>query len=292
MIIDMHVHPFAKEATWPDINKIAVAMGGSDSSKQRFYKASMKIFSTKTSIDDYIVSMDKNGIDKAVIVSFNITTAYGICLVTNDNIADFVKRHPDRFIGFAGIDVPAPDAMEQLDYALNSLELNGVKLVPPVQKFDISDSKYRPLWRKLADSGTILWTHTGHQVATVGAIASLGHPQLIDKLATENEDLTIIMGHMGTPWFWDAWSVVLRHPNVHIDISAHPDLYHYFPWDAFTKYNLEDKVFFASDHPICHWNKILPAFKDVPISDTFKRKILGENAAKLFNITTLGPIIL
>ena len=59
MIIDIHVHPFCKEATWPEVNKIAEAMGGSDLSKQRFYRASMKVFSTKTSIDDYIASMDK-----------------------------------------------------------------------------------------------------------------------------------------------------------------------------------------------------------------------------------------
>lgn len=288
----MHIHPFCKEATWDDLKKIASAMGGSDPSKIRYYRATMKHFSSKISIDDYITMMDKSGIDKAVIVSFNIKTAYGVCLVTNDDIADFEKRHPDRFIGFAGIDVPAPDAMEQLDYAINSLNLKGVKLVPPVQKFDISDPKYQPLWRKLADSGTILWTHCGHQLSTAGAVARFGHPQLIDKLATENEDLTIIMGHMGTPWFWDTWSVVLRHTNVYVDISAHPDLYQYFPWDAFSKYDLEYKVFFASDHPLCHWNKILPAVKNLPINDTFKRKILGENAAKLFKITVIGPIIL
>ena len=292
MIIDIHMHPFCKEATWDDIKKIANAMGGSDPSKNRYYRATMKHFSTKISIDDYITMMDKAGIDKCVIVSFNIKTAYGICLVTNDDIADFVSRHSDRFIGFAGIDIPAPDAMEQLDYAINSLNLKGVKLVPPVQKFDISDSKYQPLWRKITDSGTILWTHCGHQVSTAGAVARLGHPQLIDKLATENEDMTIVMGHMGTPWFWDTWSVVLRHTNVHVDISAHPDLYQYFPWDAFSKYDLEHKVFFASDHPLCHWNKILPAVKNLPITDEFKRKILGENAAKLFDITTIGPIIL
>jgi len=292
MIIDMHVHPFCKEAKWPEINKIAEAMGGSDLSKQRFYRASMKVFANKTSIDDYIQGMDRAGIDKIIIVSFNITTAYGICLVTNENIADFVKRHPDRLIGFAGIDVPAADAIDQLDYAINSLELQGVKIVPPVQKFDISDKKYQSLWRKMVDLNVPLWIHTGHQVKTVGSISKYGHPMLIDELAMLNEDLTIIMGHMGTPWFWDAWSVVVRHPNVHVDISAHPDLYQWFPWDAFTKYNLEERVYFASDHPLCHWNKIIPAVKALPISDSFKRKIFGTNAADLLKIKTIGPIIL
>ncbi|GAH02070.1 unnamed protein product [marine sediment metagenome] len=168
--------------------------------------------------------MDKFGIDKSVIVSYNIKTAYGITLVTNDDIANLIKLHPNRLIGFAGIDPPASDAMEQLEYAISSLNLKGVKLVPPAQKFDISDKKYNPLWRKMVDNNVPLWTHGGHQESTGGAIAKYGHPLLIDEMAMRNEDLTIIIGHMGVPWFWDTFSVVVRHPNVYADISAHPDI--------------------------------------------------------------------
>lgn len=280
----MHVHPFCKESTWDDLGKIADVMWGLDPKKRLLMRPFLDTVSKKISIDDYISQMDKFGINKAVIVSFNITTAYGIIMVTNDDIADFVSKYPDRFIGFACIDVPAPDAMNQLDYAISSLELKGVKLVPPVQKFDISDPQYDPLWKLMVDLNIPLWSHTGHQVSTGGSVAKYGHPMLIDELAMRHVDLRIIMGHMGTPWFWEAWSVTLRHPNVYVDISAHPDLYSYFPWDAFTKYNIENKVLFASDHPLCHWNQILPAIETLPISKGFKNRILGKNAAKLIGI--------
>lgn len=280
----MHVHPFCKESMWDDLEKIADVMWGLDPKKRRLMRPFLDTVSKKVSIEDYIDQMDKFGIDKAVIVSFNITTAYGIIIVTNDEIADFVSKYPDRFIGFACIDVPAPDAMNQLDYAISSLQLKGVKLVPPVQKFDISDPQYDPLWKRMVDLNVPLWSHTGHQVSTGGSIAKFGHPMLIDELAMRHVDLRIIMGHMGTPWFWEAWSVSLRHPNVYVDISAHPDLYPFFPWDAFTKYNIENKVLFASDHPLCHWNRILPAIEALPISKGFKNRILGKNAAKLLGI--------
>ena len=179
------------------------------------------------------------------------------------------------------MDIPADDALSQLEYAIESLDLKGIKLVPPVQKFDISDKKYDFLWKKMIDLDIPLWTHTGHQVSTPGSIAKYGHPMLIDELAMRHEGLDIIMGHMGTPWFWDAWSVVLRHPNVYVDISAHPDLYNHFPWDAFTQYLIEHKVLFGSDYPLCHWNKILPAIENLPISSNFKKKILSKNALKL-----------
>ena len=285
MIIDMHVHPFCKEASWgDDLEYTANALLGTQKRGLRAMESFFKIMATKISIGDYIKLMDNYSIDKAVIVSYNLTTAYGVCIVTNDDVADFVAMYPDKLIGFACIDFPASDAMEQLDYAINSLELKGVKLVPPAQKFDISDKKYNSLYRKMVDLNVPLWTHTSHLMSITGAVTKFGHPKLVDRLATEHQDLTIIMGHMGTPWFWDAWSVVVRHPNVYIDISAYPDLYPWFPFDAYTKYNIEDKVLFASDHPLCHWNKILPAIDDLPISKSFKKRILGENAVKLLNL--------
>ena len=280
----MHVHPFCKEATWGDLEKIADVMWGSGTVKRKRMRPFLDQVAYRTSIDDYISVMDKFSIDKAVIVSFNITTAYGICMVTNDDVANLVALYPDRLIGFGCIDVPAPDANDQLDYAINSLELKGIKLVPPVQKFDISDQKYDSLWKKMVDLNVPLWTHGGHQVSTKGAVAKFGHPMLIDEVAMRHEDLVIIIGHLGTPWFWDTYSVVLRHPNVYVDISAHPELYMYFPWDAYTKGNIENKVLFGSDYPLCQWSQILQALKELPISEGFKKKILEINAAKLLGI--------
>ena len=244
----------------------------------------LKNVSENVSIDDYIVLMDKVGIDKAIIVSFNAKTAYDIILVSNDNIADLISLYPKKLIGFAGIDIPAPDALDQLDYAINSLSLKGVKLVPPVQKFDISDKVYDPIWKKMIDLNIPLWTHGGHQVSTSGSIAKFGHPMLIDELAMRHQDLVIIIGHMGTPWFWDTYSVVLRHQNVYVDISAHPELYTYFPWDAYVNYKIEHKILFGSDHPLVHWNQIIPAVQKLPISEGFRNLIFYENAKKLLKL--------
>ncbi len=283
----MHVHPFCKEITWPDLDKVADAMWGLNREKRKSMRSVLEVLSQKTSIESYIALMDKLNIAKAVIVSFNITTAYGFCLATNDDIADLVVKFPRRLIGFGGVDVPAADAMDQLEYAISSLGLKGIKLVPPVQKFDISDRRYEPLWAKMVDLNVPLWTHGGHQTSTVGSIAKYGHPQLIDEMAMRHEDLKIIIGHMGTPWFWDTWSVVFRHPNVYVDISAYPDLYSWFPWDAFSSYNLENKVLFASDYPLTHWNEILQHFQKVPISERFKKKICWKNATQLLGIESM-----
>ena len=60
----------------------------------------------------------------------------------------------------------------------------------------------------------------------------------------------------------------------------------YYNTKDFLRYcpDAEEKVLFASDHPLCHWNKILPAIESLSISNSFKKKILGKNAAKLLGI--------
>lgn len=94
------------------------------------------------------------------------------------------------------------------------MELKGVKLVPPVQKFDLRDKKFDPLWKQMIDLNVPLWTHGRHQVSTAGSVAK-------------------------------------------------------------------------SDHPLTHWNQIIPAVKQLPISAGFKEKISSKNAQNLlssFNI--------
>ena len=284
MVIDVHVHPFCKEAHYGDKKKIADAMSGSNPRKLKNVLRMLNAIMEQFTLEDYIAIMDKFNIEKAVIVSLNVTSAYGFLMVSNEDIADFVQRFPQRFVGFACIDVPATDAMEQLEYAITSLNLKGVKLVPPAQKFDISDKKYDPLWKKMVDFNIPLWTHGGHQGSFYGSIAKFGHPQLIDEIALRHKDLTIIIGHMGVPWMWDAWSVVLRHPNVYVDISAYPNLYNWFPWDAFITEDITQKILFASDYPLLHYSQIFNAFEKVQISDSLKKAILEKNAAKLLKI--------
>jgi len=41
---------------------------------------------------------------------------------------------------------------------------------------------------------------------------------------------------------------------------------------------------FASDHPLKHWNEIIPAVKEIPISDGFKKAIMYDNAVKVLGL--------
>jgi len=287
VIIDMHVHPYCKDVSIiPDVESGLKAQFESKyraNSKQRM--AIRKKMFTEYVADDIIKLMDESGIDRAVIVAFDMTTQYGVVMVTNEDVSGLGSRYPNRFIPFASVDPSTGRAaVEELEHAIVDLGCKGLKLCPPVQKFDISDSKLNQLWDLALDMDIVVWTHTAHQMGHFGSDARLGHPMLVEPVAHRYPDLKIVLGHCGFPWVWEAWSLVTRHPNVYVDISAYIDLYNYFPWDAYIKYGAEERVLFATDYPVRTWKQTLAALNEVDIPTEFKKKILGENARRLLNL--------
>jgi len=108
---------------------------------------------------------------------------------------------------------------------------------------------------------------------------------LVEPVALKFPKLKIILGHCGFPWVWEAWSLVVRHTNVYVDISAFSNLYDHFPWDAYSKYGAEDKILFATDNPLFGFQDTLNALSAVGLSEEFNQKIKGDNAAHLLQLS-------
>ncbi|OGP69820.1 MAG: hypothetical protein A2169_02160 [Deltaproteobacteria bacterium RBG_13_47_9] len=289
MIIDIHMHPYCKEATvLPTLQEgIRRMLGTSGQGNPMSDQVSemMTYWFTKRSITDIINAMDDAGVDKACIVAMDMTTHYGVEVVTNEDTVKLASAHPDRFIPFASVDpTMGRAAVDKLRHAINNLGCKALKLVPPVQHFDFSDPKHNPLWEAALELDILIWTHCAHQMSKPDSDARLGHPMLIEPVARKYPRLKIVLGHVGVPWIWEAWSVVIRNPNVYLDISAYPDFYKHIPWEAYSRYGAEHKILFATDYPFTDIKETLVALDAVDISTEFKKKILSENAARLLNI--------
>jgi predicted TIM-barrel fold metal-dependent hydrolase len=289
MIIDVHMHPFCKEATvTPNLQEATRRMFDRHEPKRReMLEAGFGLLFTQRTVQDIIRDMDEAGLEKACIVSMDLSSHYGVEVVTNEDVARIASAHPDRFIPFASVDPSMGQAaVDKLIHAVKDLGCRGLKLVPPVQHFDFSDPKHYPLWETALQLGIPVWTHTAHQVSNPDSDARLGHPMLVEPVTLRYPDLRIILGHCGFPWHWETWSLVVRHANVYVDISAYADLYNHFPWDAYVKYGAEDKVLFASDYPLKGFKDTLSALKSLNLPCDFEKKILGENAMRILRVTS------
>ena len=286
MIIDMHIHPFCKEATvLPNPEEALERMYGQAGDRFEVLMAGFKwVFQEKT-LDDIISDMDEAGVDKAVIVAADYSTAYGTVVVTNEDVARMSGSHPDRFIPFCSVD-PSQGrlAVDRLEFAVKDLGARGLKLVPPMQGFNFADPRHDALWHKAAELDIIVWTHAAHQSSTPGTDGRLGQPILVESVALKFPELRIVLGHCGFPWVWESWSMAVRHSNVYVDISAFTDLYNYFPWDAYSARGNEHKLLFATDNPLVPFADCVKAVEALPIGDDFKSAIFGKNAEALLRL--------
>jgi predicted TIM-barrel fold metal-dependent hydrolase len=83
------------------------------------------------------------------------------------------------------------------------------------------------------------------------APVDMGRAIHVEPIALRYPDLTMILAHMGHPWFEDCIAVVRKQPNVFCEVSA----IFYRPWQYYNilisaqEYKITDKIFFGTDFP-------------------------------------------
>lgn len=79
----------------------------------------------------------------------------------NDELAELVRAHPDRFLGFAAsLPLNDPDAaVEELERAHRDLGANGALLHTNVTGLPLDDPRFEPLFARAHELGSALWLH-------------------------------------------------------------------------------------------------------------------------------------
>jgi len=125
--------------------------------------------------------------------------------------------------------------------------------------------------------------HTGTSIFK-GTRIKYADPLLLDDVAEEFPDLTILMEHGGRPFWYDraAW-LISRHRNMYIGIAGIPvrKLPQLFP--NLEKYS--DRFLFGSDWPSMPDVKgLIDRVLALPYADETKERILHGNAERLLGI--------
>jgi len=237
------------------------------------------------SIGDFIAQMDEGGIDKAVLQ--NAASKGSPMRMINEGAAKLIESHPDRFIGFAGFDPNTGEqAVQDIIHAVEELGFKGIKTVSSGYELNINDEAYYPCYSKAQELGLPALIHTG-TVIIKGVRGKYVHPLMVDDVAFDFPDLKIICAHLGGWQYMDVINMLIHHPNVYADVSfwpLNPNYIDIVPWKLLEK-TVPDKILLGSDYPFGQTPKeAAEAVKTLPISEEFKAKILGGNAANLLDI--------
>jgi hypothetical protein len=129
--------------------------------------------------------------------------------------------------------------------------------------------------------------HTGSSIFR-GSRLKYGDPLYIDDVAVDFPNLVIVMAHSGRGfWYERAFFLAKLHENVYMEISGLPPqkLLTYFP----DLEKLADKVIFGSDWPgMPDIRRNIEVIRGLPLTESTKEKILGENAARILGLLDVG----
>lgn len=115
--------------------------------------------------------------------------------VPNDDVVAWCQQYPERFLLGASVHPHRTDALEELTRC-KALGAVLVKWIPNSQNIDPADRNHIPFYRKLAELGLPLLSHTGIELALPAVQQSLGEISRL-RLPLE-EGVTVIAAHGGS----------------------------------------------------------------------------------------------
>jgi len=109
-------------------------------------------------------------------------------------------------------------------------------------------------------------------------------PMLLDDVAADFPDLTIVMAHPSFPWQEEALAVATHKANVFIDLSGWSPKY--FPPQLVQYANtlLRDRILFGSDFPLITPDRWLKDFAEAGFKPEVQPGILKGNAMRLLGL--------
>ncbi len=236
---------------------------------------------------DVLRRMDAAGVARIGVINYVSPSIMGFTEEVNPWGAALQRHAPERLIAFGGVDVEGADPAGAVE-RLRELGVRAIKLHPPHQEF--APNAYRHGMAKLADLygraeelGIPIMFHTGTSIFP-GARNVFADPLPLDDVGIDFPKLVVILAHLGRPLWPDASLFLLRrHANFWGDVSGIPPrgLLRYFPRLA----DVADRCLWGTDWPgpmVPGLAENLDAFLALDLSDDVRRKILQDNADRLF----------
>ncbi len=233
-----------------------------------------------------MANLDRLGVELAVITGRDAEKTYGFPS-NNNSVLEFCQKYPNRFIGFWGIDPHKQmGAVYEIMKAVEVHGMKGVAIDPYLAHMPACGARFYPIYTKCAELGIPVFITMAPPPQVAGAIMDYADPRHVDQVARDFPELTIIMSHGGYPFVNEAVFTCWRNANVYLDFSE----YENSPMrDVFVdgmKDMIQDKVVFASAHPFIELEDAINTYKGFDLSDTVRRKVMYENAARILKLDT------
>jgi uncharacterized protein len=227
----------------------------------------------------------------AVVFTVDAQSAMGHAPNSVDDLIAGVIRNNDVLIPFGSVDPwGGRDAVRRVEELVGDFGVRGFKFHPSMQAFEPNDRRFYPIYQAITAAGVPALFHTGQ--TGIGSGLPGGHgiklrysdPMLLDDVAADFPDLTLVMAHPAVPWVDAQIAIATHKANVYIDLSGYSP--RYFPPQLVRAMGraLRTKVLFGTDHPYIRYERWRRDFDALEIDPQIAPLIYKQNALRVLGI--------
>ena len=240
---------------------------------------------TIASAEDLLSSMDRNGVERAMVMGMGWTDP-DVAMEANDYIIQAVIDNPSRLTGFCSVNPAWGDPVVTEVIRCSAAGLVGIgELHADTQSFDIgSVSAMAPVMEMARSDRLPVLVHAsepvGHRYPGKGSTT----PDKLYRFIQNFPGNVIICAHWGggLPFYSLMPEVKESLKNVYFDSAASPFLYNPKVFAIMSELVGEGKVLFASDYPLLDISRLLEQARNAGLAPDVETALLSGNVAKLF----------
>jgi uncharacterized protein len=259
-----------------------------DAAVQQYFKLGPDRFPTVDTLAEHYRQRNT----AAVVFTIDAESASGYPPNSIEDLAEGAARNNDILIPFGSVDpLSGERAVRRVRSLVDEYGVKGFKFHPSLQAFEPNDRGFYPIYEAIAEAGVPALFHTGQ--TGLGSGLPGGHgiklrysdPTLLDDVAADFPDLTIVMAHPAVPWVDAQIAIATHKTNVYIDLSGWSPKY--FPPQLVhaAGRQLRTKVLFGTDFPYIQTDRWRRDFETLDLDPAVLSLILKENALRVLGVT-------
>jgi len=238
-----------------------------------------------SSPEEIIAEMDRTGVESVLatdLLAWSYKRQARFAKDYRDKIYELSKKYPGRIYGLADYNpLNISESLRELERDVRDRGFVGVYV--HIYGFDIplDDRRMYPLYAKAEELGVPVQMQTGYVLEAMPS--EHGRPIALDRISLDFPDLVLVGTHTGYPWVDELISVSMKLPKVYVSISAWLPKYFHPSLVSYLKSKISaDKVIFGSNG--LAWGRYLDQMKDLGLPEESLRKILYDNAKRIFKL--------
>jgi len=237
-------------------------------------------------LDDLLQLMDSNGVGHAVMHAEHELGDVADAL--NRTVADVVEKHPERFTGIGTVSLEGytiKKALRQIDECAE-MGLIGLSIEPAFFGLHLNEKRLYPIYAKAMEKNLLVALHTGINYTTNRPMSG-ENPMLLDEIACDFPDLTLVASHGGWPWIAEMVAVARKHPQVYIEFGGIAPKYVGAAgsgWEVMYRFMnsvLSQQILYGTDWPTMDHQRTLTEWRELDLKSEVLQSLMASNARRL-----------